>query len=187
MSARFLILLALAGGLAVFWAVRPATAPDDGITSNHPVPFDADPDLVDKQLSLWQRPLPGEEPDPPPEFTVNVSVDLSAGKNRLIFEVTEIHGYYAEYLTFFFWYHKPGEVLDDPANQSLFRTQHVANKYIKAGEVLRESIEIVPAEIDQAGGDMGSGENWSATVSCVRARAKNPDPLPFTPEFGKDR
>lgn len=188
MNARFLILLAIAGGIAVYAVVRPPSEPVGSVSSAEPVipGSESDADRIRKtQKSLWELELPGEDPKIPPEFSINVEVDQSKGKNRLVLYVTEANGYYAEYFNYHIWWHEPGVVLDNPRAQSPVFIDHWANRYMKAGEVARECIEVVPAELENVNDDIGTSENWSAKVeSCYRARAKNPDPLPTVTEIG---
>ena len=188
MNARFLILLAIAGGIAVYVVVRPPSPPVGAVTSDHPlIPGNEEDaaEIRETKKNLWERPLPGEDPEIPPEFSINVEVDQSKGKNRLVLYVTEANGYYAEYFNYHIWWHEPGVVLDNPRTQSPIFIDHWANRFMKAGEVFRECIEVVPAELYNVDNDIGTSDNWSARVeSCNRARVKNPDPLPTVTEIG---
>lgn len=188
MNARFLILLAVAGGVAVYAVIRAPSEPVGSVTSDAPVISGTEEEaakIKETQRNLWERDLPGEDPEIPPEFSVTVEVDQSKGKNRLVLYVTEANGYYAEYFNYHIWWHEPGAVLDNPRLQSPVFIDHWANRFMKAGEVFRECIEVVPAELEHVGYDIGTGENWSAIVkSCNRARAKDPDPLPTVTEIG---
>ena len=165
MNARTLILLVLAAGLAVFLAMRtsaPPTPPVQDVTQGTP----ADPGL------LW----PGEEPDEPPEFDIQLEIDTSTGKNRLVYYVTETHGFYVNTFYIRFWWHPAGETIDEQDSPHSFR--HFVNNYIKAGETLKDCIEVTGPEIANAGGDIGTAENWSAKVEdWIHVRLKNRDPL----------
>ncbi len=77
MGARFVILLVVAGGLALYFAVKDPTAD----TSQPDPALKIYPD--DEGVLFWRKDLPGEEPAVPPEFDITVEVDTSTGKNRL--------------------------------------------------------------------------------------------------------
>lgn len=188
MSARLLILIVLAGGLAVYFAVGKNTAPtviepttddDDGMTKE---------ELAQKrieQTELCRRPLPGKEPAEPPNLAVTVEVDQTSGKNRLFFNVSESHGYYVETFRIQVWYKREG--VTGPENSPLRWTLYVDN-YLKANETFRTCAEVVPAELSLVGGDIGSTRNWDAKIVWhCRAREKNPDPLPIVTDMDRCR
>ncbi len=179
MRARLLILLGMAGILAVVAAIKVSnpskavTLEDDGpkLTAEEQERLD----IV--KSSLASRDLPGEEPPEKPDFQVQVEVNQSSGKNRLDFWVTETHGYFVETLKLEIWYkEKPGmEFEDSPLNLE----QHFES-FITAGETLKLCMELVPAELRHVDDGMGASENWAARVRYYhRARAENPDPLPL--------
>lgn len=173
MKPRLIILLLAAVVLAVVFATRPAktpvsvTDPPDNVRPDNP---------ADNDIS--KRPLPGEAPAVPPEFSVKVEVDRAggkSGKNRLRFYVTEKHGYFVETLRILFWYQKAGTEIQPEASPLQF-THHV-NDFIAAKETFASFIEVVPAELARVGGDIGVSDNWRAkVVHYHRARTANPVP-----------
>ncbi len=176
MNVRLVILVLLAGGLAVYFAVGKNREP----VNVEPLETGVDPEDEDRiraeQDTLDQRDLPGEEPSEEPELAVTVEVDRSKGKNRLYFNLSEKHGYYVETFRVAAWYKEPG--LTDYEDAKC-QVRLYVNDYIKANETLRICAEAVPAELARVGGDMGTTENWDAEITDYgRARAKNPDPLP---------
>jgi len=179
MKVRLLILVLVAGGLAVYFAAAKNREPVV-IEVETPDPDEpgADPPVDTRTLS--ERPLPGHEPATPPEapddFAVTVEVDRAQGKNRLYFNITEKHGYYVETFRMQAWYTRPG--VTGPEDSPLV-VQHYLNEYLKANDTLRTCIEVVPAELSRVGGDIGTSANWEARIDHYdRSREKNPDPLP---------
>jgi hypothetical protein len=191
MNPRLLILIVLAGGLAIFFATR-ASAPqsDDGGIKT------ADADESDKerlererrnviQIPAHKRPLPGSKPDVPPVFDVRVEVDPTGEKNRLFLYITEEHGYYVETLTIAFRY------FDSPDLEWEDGT-YVASSYLldilKANETLKACADMTSNELVGIGGAMGDSSNWRAQVTKYgRARNKNPEKFPIIEDFGKCR
>lgn len=178
MNPRLLILIALAAGLAIFIAMRPdapAQALPDGPTFETNPEGDAEEVIRTLQTPLWDRDLPGEDPPEEPDLYVTVEVDTSEGKNRLVYFVTEAHGYYVEgFKIEFYFLPDPGvEELDEP-----LLTQRI-NDLLEANSTLRGCLEVVPAELRTVGGSIGSSENWDALVIWHgRARVEDPEPLP---------
>ena len=182
MSARTIILLVLAAGMAVFLALRssaPPTPPEPPLPVN-------DNDNTSGLLWTLEGPCepPCEEPDIPPEFDIQTEIDTSSGKNRLVLYVTEAHGFYVNTMYLRIWFHEAGEVIDQEDSPHSF--QHFVNNYVKAGETLKYCIELTDPEIAAAGGDIGTGDNWSAEVEeWSHVRAKNRDPLLEVEETGR--
>lgn len=185
MGARLVILIAVAVGLGVFFVMKPAKKPgDSGSVADEGVhdPLSEEDrkriDLRNKRLD--ERDLPGEEPNPKPQlsdFEVRTEVNTAGGKNQLCFYITEAHGYYVESLRLQFWYTGADGKLGE--SQSPLSRQAYVNNYIKSKDTLKYCMEVVPAELDQAGGALGTSTNWAARVVWYnRSRAKNPDPLP---------
>lgn len=188
MSARLLILIVLAGVLAVYFAVGknrapavvdPAAEDDEWMTRE-------ERDRIDQEkIELPNRPLPGEEPPEPPDLAVTVEVDRTSGKNRLYFNITESHGYYVETFRINVWYKREG--VNGPQDSPLHFTVY-KNEFLKANETFRTCAEVVPAELSRVGGDMGTTENWDAEIIFHgRAREKNPDPLPAVTDMDRCR
>lgn len=180
MKVRLVILVMVAGGLAVYFAAgknkEPVVIIEDEPEVDVPVPKE----VVTNRRTLSERPLPGREPADPPEapddFAVTVEVDRSKGKNRLYFNITEKHGYYVETFRLLAWYKKQG--VTAPEDSPLVVPVYL-NEYLKANDTLRTCIEVVPAELASVGGDIGATANWEARIDHYdRSREKNPDPLP---------
>lgn len=169
-----MILLAILVVVAVFALTRPRSG-TNGSGEGNDVAMEAaddeieplDPSIAVTKTELWERPLPGEEPAIPPIMHGKVRVDPN-GK-RLFIDITEEHGYYAETFNVGVWKKAtPDQVL----------SLHF-DKYLKANETLTVSIYLNPFEItNYAGGSLGTDEDWEASVTCRRARVKNPDQFP---------
>lgn len=176
MSARLVILIVLAAGLAVFFAVR-ASAPAE----KEPVYKDPiKPEELERirllQTELRFRALPGEEPVEPAELSIQWEVDPSGRKNRIYYYITEEHGYYVETFNIDFYY-KPTP--DTTFEESPLIVPAHVNDYLKANDTFSGCLEVVDAELARVGGDMGTTENWGAEIADYdRARTRNPDPLP---------
>lgn len=186
MGARLLILIVLAGGLAVYFAVGKNNAPavvetvaedDDWMTKE-------ELERIRKEgIDLSKRPLPGKEPAEPPNLAVTVEADRTSGKNRLYFNISESHGYYVESFRIQFWYKRGG--VTGPDDSPLPLTHYVDN-FLKANDTFRTCAEVVPAELSRVGGDMGTTQNWDAKIIWHgRAREKNPDPLPLVTDMDR--
>lgn len=171
MNPRLLILIVVAAGLAIFFAaVKGGAKPNTEIpneTGDEPVPFQGTLDTLD---------LPGSEPAEDPDLAVQVEVDRSKGKNRLYFTISEAHGFYVEQFQVRFWYVKPG--VTGPEDSPVSPTQFF-DRFLPAKGTLRVCMEVVPAELDHVGGDIGDSGDWDAEIVWHgRARTENPDPMP---------
>lgn len=125
------------------------------------------------QMMLREHDLPGEEPAVPPEFHVDVQIDTSGGKNKVIFTITEAHGYFAETFRIAWW--KKGF--------ERVKFDDFANVYLKANDTLVREIYAVPAELAQIDGDMGETGDWEAeVVEHGRVRLETPENWPPTDE-----
>ncbi len=188
MKARLLILIALAAGLAVYFAVAKNRAPvvtQSEIVEDGDMTEDEIKAKREEQSEVCTRPLPGKEPSIPPELAVTVEVDRSSGKNRLVFHVTEKHGYYVETFRIQAWYKRPGVTApeDSPFPWSLY-----VDNYLKANETFRICGDITQVELSRIGGDMGTSENWDARITWhCRAREKNPDQFPVVTQMDRCR
>ncbi len=187
MALRFVILLAIAGGLAVYLVMRPAKAiptdPKGGkesyfVEDDVAVMTPAERAGIEaKQKLVAEQDLPGDEPSETPQFDVRTEVNLVSRKNQLCFYVSEAHGYFIDSLRVQFWYAGENGNLT-PENSPLTKYDYL-NTYIKANETLRQCIELTPPELNRVGGDIGTSKNWAARIEWYnRARLKNPDPLP---------
>ena len=186
MSVRLVILVLVAGALAVSFAMRSSAPPPEeenvltGFLPGEGGKNKEDTD-AEKQL-IWEQSLPGEEPPEELDLSVQVRVDTSAGKDRLSLYITEAHGYYADFFNVQIWYINGGE--ETTPEDSPLSFIHLMNRYLKANETLKDCLELVPAELARIGEDIGDDENWGAEIlSYRRARARNPDPLPIVTEM----
>ncbi len=176
MKPRFMLLLGVAGGLAILLGIR-TTEPAKGGPTFLPRPGGPTNPIFcgNEKKMIWEFPLPGEEPEEAAELGVRVHLDPTDGKNRLYFSVTEAHGYYVEYVTVKFFYKEtPESTIDD---SPLILTERI-NDYVLANQTLVGCRELVPAELHDIGGQMGATENWGAEiVRYYRARLENPEVL----------
>lgn len=168
MKPTLLILLAVFIVVLVVWLTREPPAPGQIADDDPDVPTTMG--KVGNILPLGKRPLPGEEPDVPPVFQVQVEVPQDAGGTRIYLHITEEHGYYVE--TFNIHLHKketPGQFVDLRYN-----------RYLEANGTLTLQENIVDRELlNLFGGEMGTSEDWGARVQRYgRAREENPDRLP---------
>jgi len=187
MSARLVILVVLAGGLAVYFAVRPKPMPKAQAEGEDMTIITADgqtrDDIVTKTVS--EQPISGTAPADPPDLSVQVDVDTSGGRNRLLFTISEAHGWYADTFNVVAWRVGPG--VDGPDDSPLSVAVHV-NDFLKANETLQTCADVVPAELSRVGGQIGRTEDWGARIiSHGRVREKNPDPLPRVSAAGRCR
>ena len=176
MKPRLVILIVLAGGLAVYFATRASAPPTEEPEFKDDMSAEDRARIREQQKMLWERDLPGEEPPEPPDLSIQVEVDASGAKNRLFYYVTEANGYYVESFDIDFWYKPTPDIEFD--DSPLAFSQPV-NDYLPANAALEGCLEIVPAEIGRIDNHMGTSENWEAEITAYgRARMQNPDPLP---------
>ena len=188
MGVRLLILVVIAGGLAVYFAVAKKPAPiveeDPDIRIMMPDGTGGELGKVrEEQKLVADQPIGGSEPSVPPDIRVKVEVDTSSGKNRLYFTISEAHGYYLDTFQLLAWWVEEGVTGpdDSPLNVPIF-----LNTYKKANETLRTCVEVVPAELDDVGGDIGTTKDWDVKlVKYGRARERNPDRFPVVSETGQ--
>lgn len=184
MKPRLLILMALAGGMAVFLATRAAAPlaedkPFTGMTAEEQAR------IRENQKELRDFALPGDEPSIEPEFDIQLEVDPTGKRNRIFFYVTEAHGYYVETFDIEFFYMKDAQTSCDDA--PLIASMRLED-YIEANGTLRGCVDVTNNELSRVGGDMGATENWcAAVVYHGRARVVNPDKFPPINETGKCR
>jgi hypothetical protein len=184
MTVRLIILVVVAGFLAVAFAMKSSAPPIE------PSEADFGEELValkdgttieqvrEMQLPLGDRFLPGEEPDVPPEFDVRVSVERTGRKFRLFLDISERHGYYVETFRVIAWY-KPTP--DTTEHESPIVIEDFKEVYLPANDTVRVCLDAVPSEVGKIpDGDLGTDANWGADVIFYgRARTQNPQPLPL--------
>ena len=185
MKPRIVILIVTVAGLAIYLATRATAPPVEEMVFEDSITGEELRKIRLLQTLLKDRPLPGSEPSQPPELAIQVEVDETSEKNRLYFYITEAHGYYVEMFDIAFYFNPDP---DKPGGEGPRACSAYIDDYVKANETLKGCIEVVPAELQTIGGDMGTSENWEAEiVSHGRARMQNPDPLPPLTETGKCR
>ena len=163
MNARLVILILVAGALAIYFAMRSSAPPNEEDISFPTYPDQDEDRPKPEELELLStQHIPGEEPPEDPEFDVRVEVDTSTGKNRLYLNITERHGYFAESFSVVIWYKDASTT--GPDDSPLVLT-HYINKYLKANETFRDCLEVVPAELANIGGDIGDTGDWEAKLS----------------------
>ncbi len=166
MKARMVILVLILVGVGGVWTFRDPGDPKSDYDLGD------EPTFVGKTLGLTkvlaELALPGADPPVTPEFDVTIEVDTSEGRNKLIYSVTERHGYFVETLTVGIYFTPTG------GEEVLVYQRHVED-YILANDTLRLVDFVVPAELDQFGGSMGESSNWRGeVVNFNRARVEDP-------------
>lgn len=176
MSARLLILVALAAGLAVYFATKKPAVPQ-AIEELEAPSAKERADLDEVQTPLPKRNIIGEIPSEKPRVSVKFEVESTKGKNRLVFYITEEHGYYVDGFEIDFWYKANPEMT---RSQSPLPLNHkILNRYLPANETLKDCLELTDAEMRRINEDMGTSENWGAEIKAFgHYFSKNPDPLP---------
>lgn len=139
------------------------------------------------QVPLQNRELAGEEPAERADLYIDVEVDVTGGKNRLVYTIGDLNGNYVETFAVDFWY-----VTDDTMSledSPLHIPNERINNFVPAGEELIGCIEVVTAgELRKVGGSIGKSENWHAQINWYgRARSANPSPLPELVQMNKCR
>lgn len=146
------------------WASKPEPLED-------PDSLPVDPGIAEMQTPLSERPLAGEEPEADPKFNVQIELDTNSGSGVMHFTLIEEHGYYVEAPQIRFW--KKGD-------ERNFIEQPYENRFLTAGGSLRLKFSFTPFELaDKFKNDLGTADDWEASVTFGRAREKNPDPLPL--------
>lgn len=176
MNARLIILIVLAGALAVYFALRkpPAPKPIEEIEAPNP---QERADLDELQTPLPSRNLTGLTPPERPRFSIRMDVDNSKGKNRLLMYISEEHGFYADGFDIDFWYRKTPDM--PRADSPLPLNHKILNRYLPARETLVDCIELTDAEMRRINEDMGTAENWAAEIKHFgHCFLDNPDPIP---------
>ena len=172
MGARLILLIVLGAGLAVYYGTRTPAAP-----GSHVKVQEIRRDIIEPNQLLWNYDLPGEQPAEPPDLELTLSVDPADGKHRIYYTLSEANDYYVETFVLEFWY------LTDPDTEfeeSPIQVSHYVDKYIKAGDVLEDCLDVVGAELSKVGGEMGTIDNWAGRLTGrgnVRYRAANPPEL----------
>jgi hypothetical protein len=174
MKPRLIILIIVLVVVAVVAGVRMTSQPQemDEVTKAQDLAptVDGRPGI---KKTLDQIRLPGSEPPEEPSFDVDIKVDLTEGKHRLRFYITEEHGYFVETLRMNLYY------LSDEAEQdeAIFVTELFINRYLRANDTLEYYTELSPVEMSRIGGDMGTDDNWFAEIIYYHAaREQDPDP-----------
>lgn len=167
MKARFAILVVILLVVAGVWAFRepPSTTLDfdEGVTSVG--------DVKGIRVELGKIPVPGVEPPVPPEFDVTVEVDTTEDRNKLIYRITEKHGFFVDLPTLSLYFKPTGGTEAD----EVFAFQRLIVDYIPTNDTLTSVDFVVPAELDEFGGSIGDATNWRAEVTDFgRVRTEDP-------------
>ncbi len=175
MKVRLVILLVVLIAVIVYVATKGTRTTDVVIeagSEGSSVVYSDNP--VGPKETLTEMDLPGEEPDVSPEFEIAVRRDADDFKQRIYFEITETHGFFAETFRVRFYFTPTGK--GQAARVLVFL--HYVNEFLEANGTLANEVLISDAELDDLiGGDMGSSENWSAEIVMHgRVRIENPDP-----------
>ena len=175
MSPRFIILVVLAGGLAIYLATRTA-APAEEVLARIPSEINTIEETDINMIPIDERDLAGEAPSEPADFDVRVEVDPGGTKTRLFYYITEKHGYYVEAPQLLLWHvAQPGHGLED----TNLEVPHLIGDFIQANVTYKGCIDITPSELGHVGDDIGTDRNWAAYVEeWGRTRLQDPDPLP---------
>lgn len=180
MKPRLIILLVLALGLAIWFATKSNDNKPGASAPPAPEELTTDATAEARKVELAEIPLPGNEPSEPAQFSVKMEVDQSSGKNRLVFYITEKHGYFVETMNLRLWYTPTGKDID--TKESPLVLTHYINDYMQAKQTFKGHLEVVPAELAQVGGKIGASENWRGEITKYhRAREADPNPLPVRP------
>lgn len=184
MSKRLIILAVVAAILTLKFALSSSAPPNqkDDILATF-VSADGDSKEITriKSTVLWKRALPGEPPQTKAEPQVRVEVDTSGGKNRLYLYISEANGFYMDTLDIEIW-HTGKDNEYDIDSTPLTIIHKIYNKFLKANDTLVDCLEVVPAELEYVGGDIGDTQNWDAEIISwmdKRVRQDDPDPLPL--------
>jgi hypothetical protein len=178
MSARLVILVFIAGGLAVYFAVRPPKPASPGVEAADILSLPADGKTEDDivKVQVADQPIGGKEPVEQADLHVTVEVDTNRGMNRLHFTVRESHGWYVDTLRIAAWKKGPG--IDGPEDAA-YAVRTLVNNYLLANDTYRTCTDLTLAEVQLLGGEIGRTDEWTAIVEDYgRAREQNPDPLP---------
>ncbi|MCH8148399.1 MAG: hypothetical protein IH987_10455 [Planctomycetes bacterium] len=170
MGPRLILLILLGAGLALYYGTRTPAAPDIHVEVEI-LPS------VEPNLLLWNYDLPGDQPVEPPDLELTLSVDPADGKQRIYFTLSEANDFYVETFILEFWYLTDA---DTEFEESPIQIEHYVDNYIKAGEVLESCLEVVDAELAEAGVDMGTIDNWAGRITGrgpMRYRTADPPDL----------
>lgn len=178
-SARLLILVAVAAGLGAAFAVKTSAPPSEVEERANEEP------PKENFMEISQYPLLGEEPPESPEFDIQFDIDTSTIKNRVILYITEAHGYYVESIVLRFWW--KGDDPDLEQDDSIYSFVYRMNNYIKANETFKDCFDLSAPEVRAVGGDVRDVESWGVSLeSHHRAREQNPDKFPPVSPFGRE-
>ena len=172
MGARLIVLIVVGAALAVYYGTRTPAAPGAHVKIQE---FELG--QIEPNQMLWHYDLPGEQPAEPPDLELTLSIDSADGKNRIYYTISEANDYYVESFVLEFWY------LTDPDtefDESPIQIEQPVDLYVKAGEVLEYCTDVVPAELEQVTGEMGTIDNWAGRITGrggTRYRSANPPEL----------
>ena len=171
MKARLVILVVILVGVACVWTFKDPGDPtkDYDADGNQQTSVGKTKGLM---TDLANVALPGAEPPVAPEFDVTVEVDTSDGRNKLIYRITERHGYFVETLHLDLHFMPTGGTADDEVRAF----NRLIVDYIPVNDTLTSVDFVVPAELANCGGSIGESSNWRGeVVGHGRARLEDPD------------
>lgn len=186
MGARLLILVIVAGGLAVYFAVQPAKQAAGGDSEGEDILVlhgegQADVDVV--KATVAEQPIGGTEPSVEPEFIIQLEVDRTGGRSRLVVNLSEKHGFYADTFDIEVW--RKGPNVTGPMDSPHSFIIHI-NNFLRANSTFRTCADVMPSELDRFGGDIGTPADWDfQLLRFGRVREKDPDPLPRVSPLAK--
>ncbi len=173
MKPRLLILVAVAAGMAIYWATR-AAAP--------PVPLDlipgpsVDPDVQKDYRDMELRGC--VEPDEDADLRLVHDVDSTGRKNRIFFTIAESNDLFVAGFELELWYKEhPDQDYDD----SPFKLTEYVEDFVRSGETLEGCLELNAGEMTSLPGQvMGTIDNWEVEVIDWH-RVCETDPVPLPP------
>jgi hypothetical protein len=178
MKARLIILVVVAAGLAVFFALRASAPADEEPVFKDEISAAERARLAELQVMLQDLDLNCEETDEPADLSIRLEVDPADDKNRIYYYITEANGFFVETFNVTFFYKPTPETT---AEDSPYSFEQFLNQYVPANGTLTGCIEVVPRELDlsDAGEDVGKSENWGAEITYYHSACTgNPDPMP---------
>ncbi|MEE9295211.1 MAG: hypothetical protein V3W34_09670 [Phycisphaerae bacterium] len=135
------------------------------------------PDLpkeVDQSPKYYDPEVEGVEPDAPPDIHVDVDVERQGEKAKIIFTVSETHGWYVDHIFIDFWYVEKDE--NGELKQIGRPLRFLLHQYLPFGGTITDYTTPQSHEFPEID-DFGTTENWQArAVSWGKVLAPEPEP-----------